>query len=157
MDAIVLLKDDHKTVEKLFKGFEKAGDHAYAEKRKIVDQVIEELTVHAVIEERVFYPAAREAAPDTKDHVLESIEEHHVVVWMLSELSGMDPKDERFDAKMTVLMENVRHHVEEEEKDWFPEVRKAMGRNRLVELGEQLQEAKETATRDPLKVPSADA
>ncbi|GAA1392820.1 hypothetical protein GCM10009639_25010 [Kitasatospora putterlickiae] len=70
MDAIVLLKDDHKTVEKLFKEFEKAGDEAYAEKRRIADQVIEELTVHAVIEEQVFYPAAREAAPDTGDHVL---------------------------------------------------------------------------------------
>lgn len=155
MDAIVLLKDDHKTVEKLFKEFEKAGDGAYGEKRRIVDQVIEELTVHAVIEEQVFYPAAREAAPDTTDHVLESIEEHHVVVWMLSELAGLDPKDERFDAKMAVLMENVRHHVQEEEKDWFPEVRKAMGRNRLVELGERLEEAKKAATRDPLKVPSA--
>ncbi|AUG75013.1 hemerythrin [Kitasatospora sp. MMS16-BH015] len=157
MDAIVLLKDDHKTVEKLFKEFEKAGEEAYAEKRRIADQVIEELTVHAVIEEQVFYPAARAAAPDTKDHVLESVEEHHVVVWMLSELAGLDAKDERFDAKMTVLMENVRHHVEEEEKEWFPEVRKAMGRNRLVELGEQLQEARRTATRDPLKVPSATA
>ncbi|GHE27450.1 hemerythrin [Kitasatospora indigofera] len=155
MDAIVLLKDDHQTVEKLFKAFEKAGEQAYAEKRKIADQVIEELTVHAVIEEEVFYPAARGAAPDTKDHVLESVEEHHVVVWMLSELAGMDPKDERFDAKMIVLMENVRHHVAEEEKDWFPEVRKAMGRNRLVELGEQLVEAKKTATRNPLEVPSA--
>ncbi|WP_329493570.1 hemerythrin domain-containing protein [Kitasatospora herbaricolor] len=155
MDAIVLLKDDHKTVEKLFKAFEKADDDAHAEKRRIVDQVIEELTVHALIEEQVFYPAAREAAPDTTDHVLESIEEHHVVVWMLSELASLDPKDERFDAKMSVLMENVRHHVEEEEKDWFPEVRKAMGRNRLVELGEQLEEAKKSATRDPLKVPSA--
>ncbi|MFD9129032.1 hemerythrin domain-containing protein, partial [Kitasatospora sp. NPDC059571] len=59
------------------------------------------------------------------------------------------------DAKMTVLMENVRHHVEEEEKDWFPEVRKAMGRNRLVELGEHLTAAKADAPRDPLKVPSA--
>ncbi|MFF1785621.1 hemerythrin domain-containing protein [Kitasatospora sp. NPDC058243] len=155
MDAIVLLKEDHKTVEKLFKAFEKAGDRAFAEKRRIADRVIEELTVHAVIEEKVFYPAAREAAPETKDHVLESIEEHHVVVWMLSELSGLDPEDERFDAKMTVLMENVRHHVEEEEKDWFPEVRKAMGRNRLQHLGDQLEEAKKTATRDPLKVPSA--
>ncbi|MFB8170287.1 hemerythrin domain-containing protein [Kitasatospora purpeofusca] len=155
MDAIVLLRDDHKTVEKLFKAFEKAGDDAHAEKRRIVDQVIEELTVHAVIEEQVFYPAAREAAPDTKDHVLESIEEHHVVVWMLSELAGMDPADERFDAKMAVLMENVRHHVEEEEQDWFPEVRKAMGRNRLLELGDQLEQAKQTAARDPLKVPSA--
>ncbi|MFJ9776336.1 hemerythrin domain-containing protein [Kitasatospora sp. NPDC101157] len=157
MDAIVLLKDDHKTVEKLFKEFEKAGDEAHAEKRRIADRVIEELTVHALIEEQVFYPAAREAAPDTGDHVLESVEEHHVVVWMLSELAGMDPEDERFDAKMTVLMENVRHHVEEEEKEWFPQVRKAMGRNRLVELGEQLEEAKKTATRDPLKVPSATA
>lgn len=155
MDAIVLLKEDHKTVEKLFKAFEKAGEQAHAEKRRIVDQVIEELTVHAVIEETVFYPAARRAAPDTGDHVLESVEEHHVVVWMLSELAGMDPEDERFDAKMTVLMENVRHHVEEEEKEWFPEVRKAMGRNRLRELGEELEQAKTTATRDPLKVPSA--
>ncbi|GAA4838026.1 hemerythrin domain-containing protein [Kitasatospora terrestris] len=155
MDAIVLLREDHKTVEKLFKEFEKAGDEAYGEKRRIVERVIEELTVHAVIEEEVFYPAAREAAPDTEDHVLESVEEHHVVVWMLSELAGMDPEDERFDAKMTVLMENVRHHVEEEEKDWFPEVRKAMGRNRLLEIGERLEQAKQTATRDPLKVPSA--
>lgn len=155
MDAIVLLRNDHKTVEKLFKAFEKAGEDAHDEKRRIVDQVIEELTVHAVIEEQVFYPAAREAAPDTRDHVLESVEEHHVVVWMLSELADLDPADERFDAKVTVLIENVRHHVEEEEQDWFPEVRKAMGRNRLLELGERMEEAKRTATRDPLKVPSA--
>ncbi|BFV60692.1 hemerythrin domain-containing protein [Kitasatospora sp. CMC57] len=155
MDAIVLLKEDHQTVEKLFKEFEKAGENAHKHKREIADQVIEELTVHTWIEEKIFYPAAREAAPDTGDHVLESVEEHHVVLWMLSELTGMDPADERFDAKMTVLMENVRHHVEEEEKDWFPEVRKAMGRNRLVDLGEELAAAKPTAPRDPLKVPSA--
>src|SRR6478609_10053283 len=155
MDAIVQLKEDHKTVEKLFKEFEKAGDRAFATKRRIVDLVIEELTVHTVIEEEVFYPAAREAAPGTADHVLESVEEHHVVVWLLAELAGLEPQDERFDAKMTVLMENVRHHVEEEERDWFPEVREAMGRNRLLELGERLEAARQTATRDPLKVPSA--
>ncbi|KPI15285.1 Hemerythrin HHE cation binding domain protein [Actinobacteria bacterium OK006] len=132
MDGIVLLKEDHKTVEKLFKQFEKAGDDAHADKRKIADQVIEELTTHTWIEEKIFYPAARKAAPDTKDHVLESIEEHHVVLWLLSELKDLAPADERFDAKMTVLMENVRHHVEEEEKEWFPNVRKAMGRNRLT-------------------------
>ncbi len=156
MDAIVLLKDDHKVVEKLFKEFEQAGEKAYKTKRKIADKVIEELTVHAWIEERVFYPAAREAVPQTKDHVLESVEEHHVVLWMLSELAGMDPADERFDAKMTVLIENVRHHVEEEEQEWFPQVRAALGRNRLTDLGEQLAAAKPTAPRDPLKVPSAD-
>ncbi|MFG3343499.1 hemerythrin domain-containing protein [Streptomyces sp. NPDC048018] len=155
MDAIVLLREDHRTVEKIFKRFEKTEDEEIAERRRIADEVIEELTVHAWIEEQYFYPAAREAAPDTKDHVLESIEEHHAVVWMLSELKGMDPADERFKAKMTVLMEQVRHHVEEEEKDWFPDIRKAMGRNRLLELGEQLEKGKQQAPRDPLKVPSA--
>jgi hemerythrin superfamily protein len=155
MDAIVLLKDDHKTVEKLFKEFEKAGDNAFKTKRGIADKVIEELTVHTWIEEKIFYPAAREAVPATTDHVLESVEEHHVVLWMLSELAGLDPEDERFDAKMTVLMENVRHHVEEEEQEWFPKVRSAMGRNQLLELGERLSTAKQGAPRDPLKVPSA--
>ncbi|MFE1793068.1 hemerythrin domain-containing protein [Streptomyces sp. NPDC059525] len=155
MDAIVLLREDHKTVEKLFKRFEKTDDEETAERRRIADEVIEELTVHAWIEEQVFYPAAREAAPDTTDHILESIEEHHAVVWMLSEIKGMDPGDERFKAKMSVLMEQVRHHVEEEEQDWFPDVRKAMGRNRLTELGERLRAAKDDAPRDPLAVPSA--
>ncbi|MFF7177068.1 hemerythrin domain-containing protein [Streptomyces sp. NPDC008121] len=155
MDGIVLLREDHKTVEKLFKQFEKTDDDAHAERRSIVDQVIEELTVHAWIEEQIFYPAAREGAPDTTDHILESVEEHHAVVWMLSELKDMEPADERFKAKMSVLMENVRHHVEEEEQEWFPEVRKALGRNRLVELGDEMRKAKESAPRDPLAVPSA--
>ena len=155
MDAIVLLKDDHKTVEKLFKQFEKAGEDATQEKRRLVDTIIQELVTHAYIEEQIFYPAAREAAPDTKDHVLESVEEHHVVVWMLAELMKLDASDERFDAKVSVLMENVRHHVEEEEKEWFPQVRKAMGRKRLVELGEQLEKAKADAPSDPLAVGSA--
>lgn len=155
MDAIVLLRDDHKTVEKLFRRFEKTGDDDVAERRTIADEVIEELTVHAWVEERIFYPAAREAAPETTDHILESIEEHHAVVWMLSELKNMDPADERFKAKMSVLMENVRHHVEEEEQEWFPQVRKAMGRKRLTELGDQLEAEKNKAPRDPLAVPSA--
>ncbi|MFD8500522.1 hemerythrin domain-containing protein [Amycolatopsis sp. NPDC059657] len=156
-DAIVLLKNDHKTVEKLFKEFEKAGPNAHATKRKLADSIIEELTVHAFIEEEIFYPAARSAAPDTKSHVLESVEEHHVVVWLMSELAGMDPEDERFDAKVTVLTESVRHHVEEEEDEWFPEVRKAMGRKQLQELGQRMLDAKPAAPRDPLKLQSATA
>ncbi|MGW5720975.1 hemerythrin domain-containing protein [Amycolatopsis sp. NPDC003865] len=156
-DAIVLLKNDHKTVEKLFKEFEKAGEEAYAEKRRIADSIIEELTVHAYIEEEIFYPAAREAVPETKDHVLESVEEHHVVVWMLSELLGMDPQDETFDAKVTVLTENVRHHVEEEEDEWFPEVRSAMGRKKLQELGQRMIDARGDAPKNPLDLTSAKA
>jgi hemerythrin superfamily protein len=82
--------------------------------------MIKELTTHAFIEETIFYPAAREAVPETQEHVLESVEEHHVVAWLLSELRRLDPGEETFNAKVTVLIENVRHHVEEEEKDWFP-------------------------------------
>ncbi|MEV4604880.1 hemerythrin domain-containing protein [Amycolatopsis sp. NPDC049253] len=156
-DAIVLLKQDHKNVEKVFKQFEKAGDSAHREKRRLVDAMIEELTVHTYLEEEIFYPAARDAAPEEKDHVLESVEEHHVMVWLLSELQGFDPADETFDAKVTVLIENVRHHVEEEEGEWFPEVRKAMGRKRLQELGREMLDARSDAPKDPLKIRSATA
>lgn len=156
MDAIVLLKDDHKLVERLFKEFEKTKATATpAAKRKLVDSICSELVTHAFIEETIFYPAAREGAPDTTDHILESVEEHHVMDWLLAELSGLDPSDETFDAKATVLIENVRHHVEEEEKDWFPLVRKALGRKRLVELGEQMTAAKPKAPASPLALASA--
>ncbi|MDQ1374877.1 MAG: hypothetical protein QOJ09_2215 [Actinomycetota bacterium] len=74
MDAITLLKNDHKAVSALFKRFEKLGDRAEKSKREIVDKIIEELSIHAAIEEQLFYPAARECAPDTEDHVLESLE-----------------------------------------------------------------------------------
>src|SRR4028119_2513740 len=103
MDAITMLKDDHKTVEKLFKRFEKAGDKAYSEKRQIVEKIIEELSIHASIEEQLFYPVTRETVPTVEDVALESLEEHHIVKWVLSELEKMDPTDERFDAKVTVL------------------------------------------------------
>jgi hemerythrin superfamily protein len=156
-DAIVLLKEDHKTVEQLFKKFERAGDGAHATRRKLVESIIKELTTHAYIEETIFYPEARAAVPQTEDHVLESIEEHHVVMWMLSELAKLEPEAENFEAKVTVLIENVRHHVEEEEQEWFPQVRKAMGRKRLQELGERMAAAKNDAPSDPLDVRSAHA
>jgi len=156
MDAIVLLKEDHKTVNGLFKEFEKTKETASADQRRsLVDGIIKELTTHAYIEETIFYPAAREAVPETNDHVLESVEEHHVVAWLLSELQHLDADDETFNAKVTVLIENVRHHVEEEEKEWFPEVRKAMGRKRLIELGEAMLAAKQDAPSNPLNLQSA--
>jgi hypothetical protein len=80
---------------------------------------------------------------------LESLEEHHVVKWMLSELEGMDPEDERFDAKVTVLIENVRHHVREEESEYFREVRSELGSRALNELGEAMAKARETAPTRP--------
>src|SRR3954452_8774857 len=149
MDAITLLREDHRTVEKLFKEFEKAGPRAGKTKAKLVKQITRELAIHAVIEEQVFYPAVRESVEDADDLVLEALEEHHIVKWVLSELENMTPEDERFDAKVTVLIENVRHHVKEEQDDLFPEVRQALGRKRLVELGEALAKAKKAAAARP--------
>ena len=117
MDAITLLKNDHRAVEKLFKQYEKAGDKAYVRKRRIVDEIIGALSTHAVVEEQIFYPVTRASVPETEDIALESLEEHHIVKWVMSELEGMDPKAERFDPKVTVLLENVRHHVKEEEEE----------------------------------------
>jgi hemerythrin superfamily protein len=149
MDAITLLRNDHKTVEQLFKRFEKAGDRAFVEKRAIVDRIIEELAVHAAIEEQVFYPVVRATIDDAEDVTLESLEEHHIVKWTLSELDGMDPSHERFDAKVAVLIESVRHHVEEEENELFPKVRRELGRAALADLGEALADAKQTAPTKP--------
>ena len=149
MDAITLLKNDHKTVNELFKKFEKAGDSAHKTKAKLVEQIIHELAVHAAIEEVAFYPFVKGVSEDLTDDVLESLEEHHVVKWLLSELEGMDPKAERFDAKVTVLIENVRHHVEEEEQEMFPRIRKSLSRSDLQDLGEALANAKKVAPTHP--------
>lgn len=149
MDAITLLRNDHKTVKALFTKFERAGDNAKKTKRDLVDKMIEELAVHAAIEEQIFYPAVREAVPDAEETVLEGLEEHHIVKWTLSELDGMEPDHERFDAKVMVLIESVRHHIEEEEREMFPEVRQALGRKLLSELGDQMEKAKKVAPTRP--------
>src|SRR6185295_8359252 len=122
-DAIVLLKADHKELRKVFADFEKAGENAHVAKGRLVDKMIELLTVHTCIENECMYPQVRELLPDLEDDVLESYEEHHVADVLVFELSSMSPEDERFDAKMTVLIENVEHHMEEEEQEWFPKVR----------------------------------
>jgi iron-sulfur cluster repair protein YtfE (RIC family) len=111
--------------------------------------MIKELSVHAVIEEEIFYPAVRQAVPDATSTVLESLEEHHVVKWTLSELDGMSPEDERFDAKTTVLIESVRHHVKEEQDELFPKVREALGRKVLGELGDSMADRKKSAPTRP--------
>jgi hemerythrin superfamily protein len=149
MDAISMLKEDHKAVEALFKRFEKAGDRAYSEKRAVVDRIIEEVSKHAAIEEQLFYPVVRATVPETEDIALESLEEHHIVKWVLSELDKMAPEDERFDAKVTVLIENVRHHVKEEESEFFPMVRDELGRNALGDLGDAMAVAKKAAPTHP--------
>ena len=153
-DAIVLLKNDHKEIRRLFREFEQAGDNATKTKGRLVDQIIELLTVHTYIENEVMYPRVRELLPELEDDVLESYEEHHVADVLVMELYGMRPDAERFDAKTTVLIENVRHHIEEEEDEWFPKVREGLGRKVLQEIGAEMEAARKLAPRRPSQ-PSA--
>jgi hemerythrin superfamily protein len=153
-DAIVLLKNDHKEIRRLFREFEQAGDDATKTKGRLVDKIIEILTVHTYIENEVMYPRVRELLPELEDDVLESYEEHHVADVLVMELYGMKPDAERFDAKTTVLIENVRHHIEEEEEEWFPKVREGLGRKALQEIGAEMEKARKKAPRKPSQ-PSA--
>ncbi len=153
-DAIVILREDHKELRKLFTAFEAAGPDAHVRKRELKDKIISALTVHTYVENEIMYPQVRTRLPDLEDDVLESYEEHHVADLLVMELVPLDPDHERFDAKMTVLIENVRHHMDEEEQDWFPKVRAGLGRKTLSELGAQILQQKETAPRSPAQ-PSA--
>jgi hemerythrin superfamily protein len=153
-DAIVLLKDDHKEIRKLFRDFQNAGRDAKAEKQRIVDRIIEALTVHTYLENECMYPEVRKQVPEIESDILESYEEHHVADVLVMELAAMKPEDERFEAKTTVLIESVQHHIEEEEENWFPTVRESLGRKKLQAIGERMIELREKAPRSPAQ-PSA--
>jgi hemerythrin-like domain-containing protein len=150
-DAIVLLKADHKEVKGVFKQFQQAGEDATAKKGDLVKKMIELLTIHTYLENELIYPEVRRQLPDIEDDILESYEEHHVADVLCLELSTMSADHERFDAKTTVLIENVLHHIEEEEQEWFPQVRKGMSRKQLAELGERMLEMRKTAPRSPVQ------
>jgi hemerythrin superfamily protein len=146
MKATDLLKKQHKNVKALFKKVENTEDGR--RRRQLMDQIAGELKIHTRIEEEIFYPAAREIGTSKAEELIdESFEEHHVVDLVLAELPNVDPEDERFAAKMTVLSELVLHHAEEEEKELFPLCEKKLGRERLQQLGEQMQEMAESSER----------
>ncbi|MGZ4714467.1 MAG: hemerythrin domain-containing protein [Acidimicrobiia bacterium] len=146
-DAIAVLKADHRAVEKLFKEFERA-DGAHRQ-RQLVDSMIEELSRHAAIEEQLLYPWARDYIEDVDDTVLEALEEHRIVKWLLRELGTMSAEDERFEPRVTVMIELVRHHVEEEEDELFRYLRDVGTRQELRELGAELEAAKRSAPTVP--------
>jgi hemerythrin superfamily protein len=148
-DAIDVLVADHRTVEDLFERFEKTGDRAVKTRADLVEKMIRELSIHAAVEEQLFYPRVRAASDELRDEILEALEEHHVVKELLAELEKMPPEHERFEAKTTVLIATVRHHVEEEESDLFPRVRKAISAEELVEIGEGLEALKMLAPTHP--------
>jgi hemerythrin superfamily protein len=141
MDAIELLMQDHKKVQKVFKEFEKSKDElGDEEKGGMVRQCCMELKIHTQIEEEIFYPAAREAIED-EDLVDEAEVEHASAKQLIGELEGMEPGDELYDARFTVLGEYVNHHIKEEEHSLFPEVKKA--KLDLDELGQRMMQMKE--------------
>ncbi|GLV20573.1 MULTISPECIES: hemerythrin domain-containing protein [Sphingomonadaceae] len=119
-DAIKLLKDEHREVKNWFKEYEKLEEEA--EKQELADRICLALTVHTQIEEEIYYPAARDAIDD--DDLLDEAEvEHASAKQLITEIQSMKAGDRLFDAKVTVLGEYVNHHVEEEEKEMFPESR----------------------------------
>lgn len=132
-DAIAMLRHDHKQVASLFEQFEKSRHHAT--KKKLVAQICAALSVHAELEEEIFYPAVKAALKD-KELVPEAIVEHATLKDLISQVEGADPGGEQYDAKVKVMSEYVKHHVTEGETEMFPKARKAA--LDLVALGEEI-------------------
>jgi hemerythrin superfamily protein len=139
MDALELLKQDHQAVKSLF---DQIDDTENAKQRKkLFDQIDTELNIHAHIEETVFYPEMQKI-DELKEMVEEALEEHQEVKTLLEQIEGLDPENEQFSASLEELMENVEHHVAEEEDEMFPKVREQCDQAMLDRLGDQLESAK---------------
>jgi hypothetical protein len=140
-DAIQILTADHREVSKIFEQFEKIKDKDdAAEKQSLVKRACTELTIHAQVEEEIFYPALREALKDD-DLIDEAEVEHASAKQLIAELENMEPGDDLFDAKFTVLGEYVKHHVKEEREEMFPKAKKS--KMDLKQLGQEIAERKE--------------
>jgi hemerythrin superfamily protein len=146
-DALELIRSDHREVDALFA--EALGkDTPAAQRRAAVAKIVQALTIHAQMEEALFYPALREAGgSEERDTVMEANEEHGLVKDLIAKIEGVGDRDETIKAKVTVLKELVHHHVQEEESTIFSEARDVLGKERLQELGEQMQRFKERAQR----------
>lgn len=122
-DAIKLLKDQHDEVKAMFKQYDELGDRAKVTKKKLADKICEQLTMHTMIEEEIFYPAVRAASKELKDMLDEALVEHASAKDLIAQVQQGEPDDDLYDARVTVLGEYIDHHVEEEEDEMFPKVR----------------------------------
>ena len=175
MNAITVLENDHRRVERLFQRFERTNNPE--QQRRIADELVRELSVHAVIEEQLVYPRLKQAlsnggagparsthgaghrhegrargrdhAPTGERRIYLSLEEHHLAKVALAEIEKLPATDDRLDGKVRVLAENVRHHVEEEERELLPKLKRALKPQELEELGDVLQRAKKLAPTRP--------
>ena len=139
MDAIELLKEDHDRVDRLF---QKVKATEEGEHKALFEKIKAELDAHTHIEEKIFYPALKEEE-ELKDIVLEGIEEHHQAKMFLRELASLVEDSEKFEPKLKVLMEDITHHVQEEEGEMFPNVKKVFDAATLKELGKQMEAEKQ--------------
>jgi hemerythrin-like domain-containing protein len=138
VNAIDLLEQQHREVEDLFEEFKDAGEGARKTKERLCHRIEDALAVHAEIEEKIFYPESKQE--DTEELLRESVEEHLAIKRIIADLLESSPEDEQFDAKMQVLEEQVEHHVEEEESELFPKIRKACSAEELEDLGRRMDE-----------------
>lgn len=136
MDAIALLKKQHREVAELFKHFEKA--RSARQRQQTFEKIADALAIHATIEERHFYPSVKRKG--TEDVLLESVEEHLQIKRVIADLLKLDPGEDAFVAKVKVLQDDVEHHVEEEEEELFPKVQKLFDKADLISLAETMQE-----------------
>ncbi|HJV51060.1 MAG TPA: hemerythrin domain-containing protein [Noviherbaspirillum sp.] len=152
-DALHVLAEDHKKVLDMFEEFEEIKNDPDEEaKQLLIETACAELTIHAQVEEEIFYPAAREVI-DEMDLLDEAEVEHASARQLITELAAMEPDDDLYDAKFTVLGEYVKHHIQEEEKELFPKLKKA--EIDLDELGEEIRQRK-LELREELGVPTDD-
>ncbi len=144
MNAIEVLASDHHKVRRLFVDFRAAAEAKDAAKMgELVADIFTELDRHTAIEERIFYPAVKEAGgEELAEQTGHSREEHHSVDLLMAEIRTLDPGDDAFSSKMKVLMESVEHHAGEEEKEMFPKVQELFSADELEELGERLSREK---------------
>jgi iron-sulfur cluster repair protein YtfE (RIC family) len=142
MDALTLLKDDHDKVKGMLDKLDKTTERAEVTRTEGLQALKQELTIHETIEEEILYPALKEFAK-TRDIALEAYEEHHVVDSILAELEQTPVDDETWAAKLTVMKENLEHHIEEEEEEMFKQARQVMDEGDLSELGDRMAARKE--------------
>ena len=141
MNAFTLLKEDHRKVADLFEQLEATTERARKTRDELFQKVYQELDVHSRIEEELLYPILKESE-ETREIATEAVEEHRVVKQLLKELDVRDKANEEWTARLTVLKENVEHHVEEEEGEMFKKARKVLSQQQLDDLGNRMAVAK---------------
>ena len=141
MDAITLLKEDHRLFKKLLEQGDETTERAKKTRMELLDRLVTELKAHETIEEEIFYPALK-GFERARDVVLEGYEEHHVADLIVAELRKTGVESERWAAKFAVLKENLEHHIEEEEGEMFKKARTLLDKAELVALGEKMQAMK---------------